>query len=432
MQKHRLRALRRLAYCSLVATVAAVGLAVTSFQMESAFGRAVACQLAAPYWLADPAPAVEPPPDTPQLRTVTYNLHSGLGSEWQSSAPRDYVERNLRAIARRIAAAGTAAQPVDVVGLNEVDFGSRRSGGFDQAVFLADELKALTRAHYEVVEGETWRRTTPGEEVRFGNALLVRHRVLSQNACWLAQNCSGVRQNVRVADWPARLLAERRGVVRAQVDFYGRPLDILVTHLEAMSLAQREAEAAELTRHLVRPGVATIVLGDVNAVSSWETRGRSFFAADRTHDILTSGLLLDARVALAARRRATDLSAWATYPAAAPRWPLDGIFATAELAPVSAEVIGGRESDHRGLLVRYGWLGETAAAKQGYWHAATRREQLAQILACDFPQSDERDRGRFAALIASTGFFDDIGLIAERLGFVPEPRDPAVRSAYTP
>lgn len=84
----------------------------------------------------------------------------------------------------------------------------------------------------------------------------------------------------------------------------------------------------------------------------------------------------------AARREAQ----WATYPAQAPEWPLDGAFATPDLAPLAVRVIGGDESDHRGLFVHYGWLTAKATEACGRLHDAVRRRRLARILACDFPE----------------------------------------------
>ena len=72
-----------------------------------------------------------------------------------------------------------------MVGLNEVDFASRRSAWIDEAEFLADDLARRTGERYAVVRGETWARTIPGFEVRFGNAALVRHPIVRSTACLL-------------------------------------------------------------------------------------------------------------------------------------------------------------------------------------------------------------------------------------------------------
>lgn len=384
-------------------------------QLDSTFGQAAAaghsCRPDSPYWLA----AVAPPPlqgrdgAVASLTAVTYNLHSGLGPNWRPFASRQAVEANLRRIARSIAGAADAgAAAPDVVALNEVDFASRRSGGFDQAAFMAAELHRLTGYAYAVVRGETWQRSVPGVEVRFGNALLSRHPVLAARACPLGGPCNGVSAPERSipAGWLARVAGEPRGVVTAQVSVDGRSIDVLVTHLEAFVLEQREAQASELIRRFVRPGHASLLLGDVNSVPTALTGGRRHFAADRSHDILTSGPLLDARLVLAVRGRHADFAPWRTYPAAAPQWPLDGAFASAELMPVSVRVIGGMASDHRGLAVQYRWLDVEQAQAQQAWHRRLQRQQLARIRACDFGTEAAPDR--WQRLITSTGFAPDL------------------------
>ena len=303
------------------------------------------------------------------LRVVTYNVHSGLGERHAFRKPRAAVEANLRAIAATIAAATPAGVPPDVVALNEVDFAARRSGGFDQADFVAEELAHLTGAAYEVVRGETWRRRIPGFEVRFGNAALVRHPVLAAKACLLDGSApcgaayDGSLPPLRSGALLDRLLSEPRGVVTLTIALAGRTIDVLVTHLDAFVLAEREAQAAHLLHRFVQPGHTTVLLGDVNAVPVEMTRTRRFFTHDRTHTILTSGLLLDARGTYAAHHGIASVAAWATFPAGSPLWPLDIVLGSGDLVPVRVAVIGDTASDHRGLVVEY-QLGEAASVRE--------------------------------------------------------------------
>lgn len=327
---------------------------------------------------------VEPPPaaaaDAAPLRVVTYNVHAGLGPHWwRFRAPRAVVERNLRQIARNIADAAPRATPMDVIGLNEVDFASRRSGWLDQAKFLADELERLTGHHYGIARAETWNRSLWGIEVRFGNAALVRHPIRAVAACTLEGSCAAKptadTQVHPVATSTHRIFgAEPRGVLRVTVDAHGRSLDVLVTHLEAFARERRERQAAELTQHLIRQGRTTILLGDFNAEGANVPGGRALPVSDRTHAIL-AGVLLDARLVLAARQRLPDLSPWATYPATAPTQALDAIFASSDLWPTVSTTIGHSESDHRGLVVQYSWLTQEATQAHGLWYAVLRRQQ---------------------------------------------------------
>jgi endonuclease/exonuclease/phosphatase family metal-dependent hydrolase len=90
---------------------------------------------------------------------------------------------------------------------------------------------------------------------------------------------------VRTKGLLSRMLREPRGVIKLTLDFYGNPLDVLITHLDAFVLAEREAQAAHLVHRLVDPHRTTVMLGDMNAVPSALTRHRPFFSADRTHAI---------------------------------------------------------------------------------------------------------------------------------------------------
>lgn len=382
------------------------------YQLSGRFGRPdglPSCIARSNDWEdAAPFPRLETRSDRPELRVVAYNLHSGLGSRWRVFAGRREVERNLAGIAERIAAAAPPSTPVDAVALNEVDFGSRRSGWLDQAAFLAAELERRTGRVYAVARGETWRRDLPGLEVRFGNAVLYRHPALAVEARILDET----QKTNRAAAFPAgvvdRILNEPRGVLRVRIRFFGHPLDLLVTHLEAFNPARREAQAAELLRRSVEPGRTSILLGDMNAVPTAMTYKRPHLAADRTHDVLTGGDLTDARAAAAARDGAKDFSGWATYPAPAPVWPLDGSFATPDLAPQTVHVIGGEESDHRGLSITYGWLTSEAKSAFARWRDTVRRRQWARLFDCNVPDHDPVRRRHLEWLKANTGFRDGL------------------------
>lgn len=302
------------------------------------------------------------------LDAVTYNLHSGFGSRWTFYRGRAAIERNLRHIAASIAAA--AAGGPDVVALNEVDFASRRSGWIDQAQFIADRLEVLTGNSYRVFRGETWRRDLPGFEVRFGNAALVRLPVIEAQACRFDRldDCglaaaSAPAAPARRGSLLGRLLREPRGVIRVSVELDGRPVDVLVTHLEAVDMNARETQARVLAERVVRPGRTTILLGDMNAVPISLTRSRWLFSEDRTHAILALGSLADASILFASNRRQTSLATWATYPAEGPIWGLDWVLGSLDLVPQAVAAIGTTASDHRGLHVRYRCLRDDAEVR---------------------------------------------------------------------
>lgn len=345
----------------------------------------------------------------PRLRVVTYNLHSGLGNGFSLWTSRERIESNLRGIAAAIVEASPQT-PVDVVGLNEVDFDSRRSYGIDEAKFLARELKQRTGYTYRVVSGETWHRELPGFEVRFGNAVLVRHRLLDTQACTFdtADGCvhsdaTTALPRVKRHDIGA-ILSEPRGAVKVTFEFHGHTVDAVITHLDAFSLTARERQAATLVRNWISARRTTVLLGDINAVPTTMTGERKYFGSDRTHDILTSGRLADARIMYAAQKGTTSLDTWATYPADAPVWPLDGIFGSLDLMAESVVVIGAEQSDHRGLYSSFAVIDDSGRARQQQWHDHIRRLQLARIMTCDVQGSEADRETKIRWLSAGTGF----------------------------
>lgn len=377
----------------LIAFLSALLIACTHLEREGNLGSRVvpaACVAAAAPWiLGETNVPIDAGEASPALRAVTYNIHSGFGAGrgfWRS---RSVIEHHLNGIAAAIATSG--AVPPDVVALNEVDFSSRRSGNFDQARFIADAVERISGQRYDVIYGETWSRRLTGFEVRFGNAALVRHPVRSQTAC-LYDDTEGCGIPVAGENMPLlrakgfvnRLTREARGLIKFSIDFHGQPVDVIVTHLDAFVLAEREAQAAHLLRRFVDPQRTTIVMGDINAVPTMMTHTRAFFTADRTHDILTSGGLADARVLHDSQHQRSDFRAWATYPADAPVWPLDAVIGSLDLVPREVRVLDARYSDHRGLYVQYQLTrNPTVVATQRVRHDAIRRRQLAQLLDCD-------------------------------------------------
>jgi endonuclease/exonuclease/phosphatase family metal-dependent hydrolase len=313
-----------------------------------------------------PRPAL--PADAPRVRVVTWNLHSSLGPAPRWRRPRAEVERDLRAVAAAVAGSAPRSSPVDLVGLNEVDFGATRSGNFDQAAFLADELERLTGERYEIVRNETWRRDVPGMRVRFGNALLSRHPVVDVaccllddgHACEAEQAATPDLPPLRVTGWLASMLSETRGVVRATVRLPGADVDVLVTHLEPFLKAEREAQAVHLRHRWVRPDRPTILMGDMNSVRPGPQHAGTVealgAAVDRTWAALTSGTLRDAL-----RSFAPD-ETFATYPARAPTRPIDWVLASEDFVPESARVLSGPASDHLGVAVGFGRLLPAASA----------------------------------------------------------------------
>jgi endonuclease/exonuclease/phosphatase family metal-dependent hydrolase len=343
----------------VVFLMAAALLGVLTARMTEELTGPSPCAVRPPDWTVLPAPPQQLA-HGPLMQVVLYNVHVGMGAaRWSPVASRAAVERNLTGIAEHIYQSAPPGDPVDLVALNEADFHSRRSAWIDQPAFLAGELTRLTGHTYQVVHGTTWTRDLPGLEVHYGNAALVRHPILAAESCMFGGACVDVRAGgwTRPRAMGRWFGGEPRSVLRLTMAIDGRPVEVLVSHLDAFSSKLRAQQAGEVVNRFLRPGSTTILLGDLNATDGVMIQRRVYGAYDPTLEVLRDAGLLDARVIAAARRRADDLAAWATFPAHEPAWPLDAVLATDDLLPLEVDVIGdGEVSDHLGLSVVFGWL----------------------------------------------------------------------------
>lgn len=215
-----------------------------------------------------------------RLRIVSYNIQA-------LAAGRDGVIATLARLAP------------DLVGLQEVDRGTARSGGVDQARLLAS---ALGMRH-------GYAAAMPYDGGEFGIALLVRGELREQRSVRLPR---GGREEPRVA-------------VLATCELSGGPtVRFGTTHLAADWHAQkpeqiRAAQAAELVRVLKAEASAR--------------RHPLFLVGDFNCDANSVAL---SRLSAAARKLHTDLP---THPATAPAAALDhGFYVPAPRPPISVVV----------------------------------------------------------------------------------------------
>jgi endonuclease/exonuclease/phosphatase family metal-dependent hydrolase len=167
-------------------------------------------------------------------RIVTYNVHRCVGND-------------RRLDVGRIAAVLAALNP-DIVALQELDVGRRRTGGVDQAHEIA---RRLDMAHH-------FHAAMQVEEERYGDAILT---------------CLPERL-VKTGPLPGydRMRAlEPRGALWVEVEIDGRPLQVINTHLGLVPREQ-QLQAAHLAgpawlQHPDCQGPA-ILLGDFNATAS--------------------------------------------------------------------------------------------------------------------------------------------------------------------
>ncbi len=171
-------------------------------------------------------------PDT--IRIMTYNVHSCIGMDGKISP-----QRIARVIRRH--------QP-DIVALQELDMGRKRTGEVNQPHLIAQELEMIYHFHPSVVV----------DEERYGNCVLSRYPMELIRAGRLP----GIIKNP---------LVEPRGVIWAVINIAGTKINFFNTHLGLFpreGIHQTKALlGGEWVTHPVCLG-PVILCGDFNALPS--------------------------------------------------------------------------------------------------------------------------------------------------------------------
>lgn len=236
------------------------------------------------------------------LRVMTYNVHGCVGMDGCLSPSR---------IARVI-----AQYNPDVVALQELDVGRARSGSHDQAQLIADYLKMSCHFH----------ATLQMEEESFGDA------VLSDFPLYLHKRDSLLRH-------PMLSFLEPRGAIWVQVNFNGRIVQVINTHLGLLR-QERILHTEELLSEKWLAGAEcvwpVILCGDFNAMPGSRV-------IERIENRLNSIRVPSTR----ARRAGTWFGRY-------PLIRLDHIFVSPDCKIVSIDVcdsyLARLASDHRPLL----------------------------------------------------------------------------------
>ena len=246
-------------------------------------------------YVTGPAVALAESPQT--LRVLVYNIHHGAGTDGKLDM-------------ERIAGVIERAEP-DLVALQEVDRGTRRTEGIDQPAVLG-EMTGLHAAFGKAIDYQ-------GGD--YGQAILSRFPI----------------QDVQVHPLPGSHDGEQRIAVSAKVrpGGDGEAIRFISTHLDHRpDPADRLAQAAEINELFTGDAIPTIAAGDFNAKP-------------------------DSEVMKNLREHWTDAAAEAgspehTFPAPSPRKRIDYVLyrPADHWRVVEARVIEEKvASDHRPLLV---------------------------------------------------------------------------------
>jgi len=243
-----------------------------------------------------PSARVETKPQI--LRVMTYNIHHGEGLDGKVDLAR---------IAKII-----STERADIVALQEVDRGVRRTAGRDLPAELAQMtgLTCVFSNNFAYQGGE------------YGNAVLTRFPVLRAT--------NSLYQMLRPN--------EQRGLLQLTLDVHGRKLVFLNTHIDYRpDDSERWLNVQEIkTLTAGYPGLPVILCGDFNTTP--ESR-------------------------IYRELRTTFADAWPlagggegfTFPANAPDRRIDYVWVSQpnRLRPISASVPASDASDHRPLVVEF-------------------------------------------------------------------------------
>jgi endonuclease/exonuclease/phosphatase family metal-dependent hydrolase len=205
------------------------------------------------------------------LRVMTYNIHVGVGMD---------KKLDLQRIADVI-----LKEKPDLVGLQEVDRGVKRTEGKDEIA----ELAQLTQMHYAFAHNLDY------QGGQYGVAILSRFPITA----------------IDHRKYENKRVAERRGMLRVEVDVGGRTVNFVTTHLDYQYDDGRLFEAEQLLNFLADVKGALIVTGDFND----EPVGNSYK--------LTAGRYEDAWT------RSRAKTAGLSYPSDKPVKRIDYIFSRA-------------------------------------------------------------------------------------------------------
>ena len=231
------------------------------------------------------------------IKILSYNVHSCIGTD-------------RRLDPERVAEVIASLDP-DIIGLQELDIGRRRTGGVDQAHIIASLLKMDVHFHAALHVAEE----------RYGDAVLTAHPM----------------RHVKSGMLPSS--GEQRGALWTEIELAGSRVQVFNTHLGLF----RKDRVAQISTLLGPDWIGgadckdkpCILIGDLNSI-----------AASRAYRQVASRMR-DVQIRPGYRPRAT-------FPSRRPLIRLDHIFVSPDIEVLETSVVSTplarRASDHLPLL----------------------------------------------------------------------------------
>ncbi len=244
-----------------------------------------------------------------ELRVATWNLFWCLGypkNEWSraSKAVRYFRHREDRTEVMRIADALRGLR-LDILGVQEIDGGSRRNGGFDQREHVR---RSLVMRHVSYAPDRSWFGYCDD-----GNAIISK------------------RPPLRTARIPLPYRIERRNAIVNTIRHDGKEIDVYVTHFGAhrTNKSERCAQAKAIHDRITSAKRPAILIGDLNCEPG----------SEEYRVLCGTGTLYG-------RAHAP------TYPAFRPTKRYDHILCTPDLSIIECRTINTEHSDHLPVFAR--------------------------------------------------------------------------------
>ncbi len=302
--------------------------------------------------VVEPKVEIETLEDAPSvIKVLTWNLGFlyGKGSEGPGYLPRTkefYLER-LDGLVSQIREWGP-----DIIAFQEIDFDSARSGGINQAEYVAIHAGypylaegVSWDAHY--IPFPYWPLSRNFGHMKSGGAVLSRFPIKSQILELLAKPSAN--------PWWYNLFYLHRYFQKVTIDINGKDYTLVNLHLEAFDKVDRTEQTRTLSKKISAEGI-DFVAGDFNMVPDVAAKKRNFPESEDDYDSDQSfGVMVKAGMdeVIPEAIYGKDETLFFTFPSWRPNRRLDYIFFKKGLKMMRAEVLPSALSDHLPLKASF-------------------------------------------------------------------------------
>jgi endonuclease/exonuclease/phosphatase family metal-dependent hydrolase len=281
-------------------------------------------------------------PSVIKVRTWNLSFLYGQGSEGEGYVHREraFYEQQLDLMAQEIKASGA-----DVICLQEVDFNSHRSGGINQAKYLAQKasypyLAQAPSWQANYIPFPYWPLSSNFGAMNSGGAILSKYPILEQEVTLLSKPES--------RPWWYNLFYLHRFIQKVTIELGDKKIKLINVHLEAFDGHNRQQQVEQLVEKIKQEKI-DVVAGDFNMLPESASKKSRFsgsldnYENDQSFKLMsTSGLeeiIPDSLSSL-------NEEAYFTFPTHRPDRRLDYIFFHPRLKLIKFQIPLSTLSDH--------------------------------------------------------------------------------------